>query len=97
MSLIFFSDQCVPTGISDILMRNGRQVTLLQDSNVIAKAQLLRAILVSFHRPSNKHAAPTELGNGLRGIFGYRHGAPMELTTVFQYPIACAKAKRGSS
>jgi hypothetical protein len=55
MSLIFFSDQCVPAEISDILIRNGHQVTPLRDvlpirspdSDVIAKAQALRAMLLS--------------------------------------------------
>jgi hypothetical protein len=57
MSLIFFSDQCVPSEISDILIRNGHQVTLLRDvlpirspdSDVIAKAQGLKAILLSLN------------------------------------------------
>jgi len=57
MSLTFFSDQCVPTEISDILIRNGHSVTLLRDvlpirspdSDVIAKAQSLSAILVSLN------------------------------------------------
>ena len=57
MSLTFFSDQCVPTEISSILTRNGHKVTLLRDvlpiqspdSDVIAKAQSLSAILVSLN------------------------------------------------
>jgi predicted nuclease of predicted toxin-antitoxin system len=57
MSLTFFSDQCVPTEISNILTRNGHNVTLLRDvlpiqspdSEVIAKAQSLSAILVSLN------------------------------------------------
>ena len=57
MSLIFFSDQCVPTEISNILIRNGHGVTPLRDAlpirspdaDVIAKAQSLGAILVSLN------------------------------------------------
>ena len=57
MSLIFFSDQCVPAEISNILVRNGHRVTLLRevlpicspDTDVIAKAQSLKAILVSLN------------------------------------------------
>jgi hypothetical protein len=57
MSLTFFSDQCEPTEISNILTRNGHNVTLFRDvlpirspdSDVIAKAQSLRAILVSLN------------------------------------------------
>lgn len=57
MSLAFFSDQCVPAEISTILIRNGHRVTLLRDvlpirspdSDVIAKAQALRAILISLN------------------------------------------------
>jgi hypothetical protein len=33
----------------------------------------------AFHEPSNEHAAPTELGEGSKGIGSYRHGAPTEL------------------
>src|SRR5436190_2586661 len=33
----------------------------------------------AFHEPSNEHAAPTELGEGPRGVGSYRHGAPTEL------------------
>jgi predicted nuclease of predicted toxin-antitoxin system len=57
MSLKFFSDQCVPAEISNTLVRSGHQVTLLKDalpiqspdSDVIAKAQTLRAILLSLN------------------------------------------------
>jgi hypothetical protein len=34
---------------------------------------------VALHEPSNEHAAPTELGEGARGVGNYRHGAPTEL------------------
>ena len=55
MSLRFFSDQCVPTEITEILRRHGHEVTVLRevlpirslDPAVIAKAQELRAILLS--------------------------------------------------
>jgi hypothetical protein len=33
----------------------------------------------SLHEPSDKHAAPTELGEGSRDVGSYRHGAPTEL------------------
>ena len=57
MSLRFFSDQCVPAEITDILRRHGHQVTLLRevlpirslDPVVIAKAQELGAILLSLN------------------------------------------------
>jgi predicted nuclease of predicted toxin-antitoxin system len=57
MSLVFFSDQCVPTEISEILIRNGHRVILLRDSlpirspdsDVIKKTQSLGAILVSLN------------------------------------------------
>lgn len=57
MSLRFFSDQCVPSEIADILRRHGHQVTLLRevlpirslDPVVIAKAQELDAILLSLN------------------------------------------------
>ena len=57
MSLLFFSDQCVPAEITDTLRRHGHQVTLLRevlpirspDSVVIAKAQELGAILLSLN------------------------------------------------
>jgi len=57
MSLRFFSDQCVPTEISDSLKRYGHKVTLLRevlpirslDPTVIAKAQELNAVLVSLN------------------------------------------------
>jgi predicted nuclease of predicted toxin-antitoxin system len=57
MSLIFFSDQCVPAEISNILIRNGHRVTLLRevlpirspDSDVIAKAKSLGSILISLN------------------------------------------------
>jgi predicted nuclease of predicted toxin-antitoxin system len=57
MSLCFFSDQCVPTEISDTLKRYGHEVTVLRDvlpirsldPAVIAKAQELNAILVSLN------------------------------------------------
>lgn len=57
MSLRFFSDQCVPTEISDILRRHGHEVALLRevlpirspDPVVIAKAQELDAILLSLN------------------------------------------------
>ena len=57
MSLRFFSDQCVPTEISDTLRRHGHEVTVLRDvlpirsldPVVIAKAQELNAILVSLN------------------------------------------------
>ena len=57
MSLLFLSDQCVPAEISDILIRNCHRVTLLRevlpirspDSDVIAKAQSLGAILLSLN------------------------------------------------
>ena len=55
MSLRFFSDQCVPAEITDPLRRHGHHVKLLRevlpirslDPGVIAKAQELRAILLS--------------------------------------------------
>src|SRR5438270_1575872 len=55
MSLRVFSDQCVPTEISDTLRRHGHDVIVLRDvlpirspdSRVIAKAQELDAILIS--------------------------------------------------
>ena len=57
MSLRFFSDQCVPAEITDILRRHGHQVTLLWevlpiralDPVVIGKAQELGAILLSLN------------------------------------------------
>lgn len=57
MSLVFFSDQCVPVEISDILIGGGHKVFLLRDaipinspdSDVIAKAQSLDVILVSLN------------------------------------------------
>lgn len=57
MSLRFFSDQCVPAEITDTLRRRHHQITLLRevlpirslDPAVIAKAQELRAVLVSLN------------------------------------------------
>ena len=57
MSLRFFSDQCVPTEITDTLRRHGHQVTLLRevlpirslDPVVIGKAQEWGAILLSLN------------------------------------------------
>ena len=57
MSLRFFSDQCVPTEITDTLRRHGHQVTLLRevlpirspDPVVITKARELGAVLVSLN------------------------------------------------
>src|ERR1035437_2729892 len=57
MSLRFFSDQCVPSGITESLKRGGHEVTLLRevlpinapDPVVIAKAQELGAILLSLN------------------------------------------------
>lgn len=57
MSLRFFSDQCVPSEISDSLKRYGHEVTLLRevlpirslDPTVIAKARELDAVLVSLN------------------------------------------------
>ena len=57
MSLRFFSDQCVPTEITDTLRRHGHDVTLLRevlpirslDPVVIAKAQELGTILLSLN------------------------------------------------
>lgn len=57
MSLCFFSDQCVPAEITDILRRHDHQVTLLRevlpirspDSVVIAKSQEMGAILLSLN------------------------------------------------
>ena len=57
MSLRFFSDQCVPSEITDALRRHGHQATLLRevlpirspDPAVIAKARELGAILLSLN------------------------------------------------
>ena len=57
MSLRFFADQCVPQAISDHLLDQGYEVTLLRevlpiralDPAVIAKAQELGAILLSLN------------------------------------------------
>ena len=57
MSLRFFSDQCVPAEITEILRRHGHEVTVLRDvlpirsldPAVIAKAQELGAILLSLN------------------------------------------------
>jgi predicted nuclease of predicted toxin-antitoxin system len=57
MSLRFFSDQCVPTEITESLKRQGYAVALLRevlpvnspDPVVIAKALELRAVLVSLN------------------------------------------------
>jgi len=57
VSLRFFSDQCVPVEITEALRRHRHQVTLLRevlpirslDPAVIAKAQELRAILLSLN------------------------------------------------
>lgn len=57
MSLNFLSDQCVPLEISTFLQQHGHQVVLLRavlpirapDPEVIAKAQELRAILLSLN------------------------------------------------
>ncbi len=57
MSLLLFSDQCVPAEITDILRRHGHQVTLLRevlpirslDPVVIAKAQELGAVFLSLN------------------------------------------------
>ena len=57
MSLRFFSDQCVPSEISESLKRGGHEVVLLRevlpinsrDLAVIAKAQQLGAILLSLN------------------------------------------------
>jgi len=57
MSLSFLSDQCVPIEISARLRKSGHQVIILRDvlpirspdSEVIAKAQALGAILLSLN------------------------------------------------
>jgi predicted nuclease of predicted toxin-antitoxin system len=57
MSFRFFSDQCVPSEISESLKRGGHEVVLLRevlpinspDPAVIAKAQQLGAILLSLN------------------------------------------------
>ena len=57
MSLRFFSDQCVPSEITDTLRRHGHQATPLRevlpirspDPVVIAKARELGAILLSLN------------------------------------------------
>ena len=57
MSLHFFSDQCVPTEITDFLKRHNHRVTLLRevlpihsaDPVVIAKAKELGAMLLSLN------------------------------------------------
>jgi predicted nuclease of predicted toxin-antitoxin system len=57
MSLRFFSDQCVPSEITESLRRGGHEVTLLRevltitapDPTVISKAQQLGAILLSLN------------------------------------------------
>jgi predicted nuclease of predicted toxin-antitoxin system len=57
MSLRFFSDQCVPTEISDFLTHYGHQVTILRDvlpirsldPEVIGQAQQSPAILLSLN------------------------------------------------
>lgn len=57
MSLRFFSDQCVPTEITDFLKRKDYEVILLRevlpitsgDQIVIAKAQELHAVLLSLN------------------------------------------------
>ncbi len=57
MSLRFFCDQCVPLEISDTLRRSGHNVSVLNevlpirspDTDVIAKARDLNAILVSLN------------------------------------------------
>jgi hypothetical protein len=47
----------------------------------------------AFHEPTNGHAAPTELGEGARGVGNYRHGAPTELFKLVHGHSACAKQK----
>jgi predicted nuclease of predicted toxin-antitoxin system len=57
MSLRFFSDQCVPAGITEALKQRGHSITLLRevlpinspDSLVISNAQALGAILLSLN------------------------------------------------
>jgi len=57
MSLRLLCDQCVPSGISDLLKQQGPEVTLLRevlpinapDHAVISKAQQLEAVLVSLN------------------------------------------------
>ena len=57
MSLRFYSDQCVPAESTDTLRRGGHQLTLLRevlplrslDPVIIAKAQEMGAVLVSFN------------------------------------------------
>jgi len=37
-----------------------------------------------FKNAGTGHGAPAELGEGARGVGGYRHGAPTELMTPFR-------------
>jgi len=41
------------------------------------------SIAAALHKPSNKHAAPTELEKGPTGGVGYRRGAARELSNRF--------------
>jgi hypothetical protein len=45
----------------------------------------------ALHEPSNKRAAPTELGKCRVCVGGYRHGAPTELLKIVHGHNACAR------
>jgi hypothetical protein len=44
-----------------------------------------------FHEPTNKDAAPTELGRGSRGVDSYKDGAPTELFKLVHGPLCALK------
>ena len=93
MSLDFFSDQCVPAEISDLLRQNHR-VTLLRevlpvrsiDPVVIAKAQELDAILLSLNGDfSDIVAYPPSAYGGIIAIQLHNH--PEVIPSLMRYLV----------
>ena len=76
-------------------MNNFYEKTLLSTENFWALRRnpfgILRRFMVTMHvlkglsfgEPTNKHAAPPELEESPRGVGGYKHGAPTELSRWF--------------
>ena len=82
MSLRFFCDGCVPLGISDTLRHSGHNVSVVRnllpirspDTNVIAKAHELDAILVSLNGDfSDIVAYPPKQYRGIVAIQLHNH------------------------
>jgi predicted nuclease of predicted toxin-antitoxin system len=99
MSLRFLCDQCIPAEISNTLRQAGYDVTLLRevlpirspDSDVIAKAFALKAILVSLNGDfSDIVAYPPKEYAGIVAIQLHNH--PEVIPQVMQQMVTFLKA-----